>query len=219
MSDIDNIINQLSNLDINKLDNKIKPHDLLIELIKVQKYKENKKNIWENSPYKDLIQLQSNNIGIVGETFIQNICELSNIQSNLDGNKTKKKGGGNGDGIIKNNIVEIKTAHLGCTGSSFQHELGEKPWIAKYMIFIDIAPQYIFLTIFNNFTEEHYKSNSKCTPVFPSKTITWRKQCGAFKLDTSLRINENNIKNNFTIKITPDTPHNIISDFIDKNII
>jgi hypothetical protein len=41
-------------------------HNMLIR-IKQQKEKEDKKDIWKNSPYKDLVKLQSNNVGNVGE--------------------------------------------------------------------------------------------------------------------------------------------------------
>jgi hypothetical protein len=37
--------------------------DIIINLINIQKEKEEKNNIWIDSPYKDLIKLQSNNIG------------------------------------------------------------------------------------------------------------------------------------------------------------
>ena len=65
------------------------------------------------------------------------------------------------------------------------------------MIFLDIAPEKMYLTIFPNFTEEFYKnsgrdSSIKCEPYFPTKSITWRKKIGAFKLDTTVKINEAN---------------------------
>jgi hypothetical protein len=194
------------------------PHNLLIGLIKAQKDKEESQDIWKDSPYKDLVKLQSNNAGNVGEQFIQNICEMANISVNVDGSKTKKIGGGAGDGIIKGKSVEIKTAHQGCGSPSFQHELGEMPWNADYMLFIDISPNCIYLTIFKNFIEENYKNGSKCVPYFPSKSVTWRKGKGAFKLDTSVNINETNIKNGYTIKITQTTNINEISEYINSTI-
>jgi hypothetical protein len=64
------------------------------------------------------------------------------------------------------------------------------------MLFLDISPIKIYITIFKNFSEEFYKnsgrdSSNKCLPYFPSKSITWRKKTGAFKLDTTICINEN----------------------------
>ena len=194
----------------------ITPHNLLSNLIMVQKNKEKKLDIWENSPFKDLATMQSNNVGNVGEGLIHNICVQAGIPVDVDGSKTKKIGGGAGDGIIKGKTAEIKTAVQGSTIASFQHELGEMPWNAEYMIFIDISPQQLYLTIFPNFTEEQYKSGNKCEPYFPTKSVTWRKGKGAFKFDTTVNINESNISRGFTIKITETTNFVEIGQFIDS---
>jgi hypothetical protein len=177
------------------------PSNIFVEIINFQKQKEEKADIWKDSPYKDLVKLQSNNVGNVGEMFIQNICDMCNIHAEVDGTKTKKFGGGCGDGIILSKTVEIKTSHRGCNSPNFQHELGEFPWKSDFIIFIDVAPYCIYLTIFKNFNEEFYKSGEKCEPYFPTKSITWRKQSGAFKLDTSIKINEENIVKNYSFKI------------------
>jgi hypothetical protein len=173
----------------------------LIDIICVEKEKEQKKDIWANSPFKDLVKLQSNNAGIVGERFIKAICDKTGIESMINGTQTKQKGGGGKDGVILGRNVEIKMAHQGCTGSSFQHELGEVPWKPQIMIFIDVVPQSVYITAFPNFTEEHYKSGNKCGPLFPTKQVTWRKLKGAFKFDTSIQINETNVTTGHAIKI------------------
>lgn len=192
--------------------------DIIINLINIQKEKEEKNNIWIDSPYKDLIKLQSNNIGIIGEKFIEELCKINEIKVKIDGSKTKKIGGGYGDGKIKDKYIEIKTAHQTSKNSLFQHELGETPWKSDYIIFVDIAPYNIYITIFKNFNEEHYKNKINCEPYFPSKIITWRKNSGAFKLDTSVKINETNIVNKYTIKITEITKNIEIKDFINNSI-
>lgn len=192
---------------------------IFIDIINTQKNKEENNNIWLNSKYKDLIKLQCNNVGIVGEIFIENICKYYNIDAIINGTKTKKIGGGFGDGIILNKIIEIKTSFRGSKTPTFQHELGENPWKSDFIIFIDVAPEYIYITIFKNFTEEFYKSNKKCEPYFPSKVITWRKNKGAFKLDTSIKINENNIIKGYTFKINDSSKlDNAIKNFIISNI-
>jgi hypothetical protein len=201
-----------------QLQEELTPKSLFISLIKEQKEKEDCQDIWKNSLYKDLIILQSNNVGIIGEKMIQLCCDNASIPASIDGTKTKKVGGGCGDGIIKEKTIEIKTAHQGSKTFSFQHELGEIPWKSDYMIFIDISPECIYLTIFKNFPEEHYKGDNKCEPYFPSKSITWRKGKGAFKLDTSVKINEENIKKGFTIKIT-DKDFSEIGGFINNMIL
>ena len=123
--------------------------------------------------------------------------------------ETKQLGGGVGDGVINGRSIEIKTARIGSGSPSFQHELGEVPWKADFILFLDIAPQTMYITIFPNFSEEFYKesgcdSRKKCGPYFPTKSITWRKQRGAFKLDTTVTINNNN---KYTFKIN-DTNNN-----------
>ena len=77
----------------------------------------------------------------------------------------------------------------------------------------------MYITIFRNFAEAVYKSKEKL-PCFPTKTITWRKEKGAFKLDTSVRINEQNIENGHTIKITATTPNDVAAAaaFIRKTV-
>lgn len=178
----------------------------------------NVNDIWRDSIYKDIVKLQSNNVGNVGETFIQMICNYCNINANIDGLKTKALGGGIGDGNINNKSIEIKTSYRGSITSTFQHELGETPWKAEIMLFIDISPDCIYITIFNNFTEELYKSGNKCIPYFPTKSITWRKKSGAFKLDTTIKINEDNIIKGYTFKITKDITVNDIKKFILSKI-
>jgi hypothetical protein len=191
------------------------PTALFVDIINEQKNKEETKNIWDNSIYKHIVKLKSNNVGICGETFIHNICKLSGIEANIDGTMTKKMCV---DGHIKNKTVEIKTAHQGCSTNSFQHELGEKSWTSNYMIFMDISPTCIYITIFPNFTEEVYKNGIKCEPYFPSKIITWRKKVGSFKLDTSIGINERNVKEGHAIKITETTTLSDIQSFINNKI-
>lgn len=194
------------------------PHKLFIAMITQQKQKENTTDIWKNSPYKDLVKLQSNNVGNVGETFVQYLCSINGIESTVDGSKTKQIGGGNGDGIIRGKSVEIKTSHQGSSYPNFQHELGETPWKSDYMVFIDISPDCIYFTIFPNFDEEFYKSGKKCLPYFPTKTVTWRKGTGAFKLDTSVKINEENIVKGYTYKITETVNMDQVKKYIDKII-
>lgn len=192
--------------------------NIAVNIIHEQTLKETKKDIWSNSPYRELVKLQANNAGIVGERFISSICNATNIPACCDGCKTKKLGGGNGDGTIMDIAVEIKTSHQGSTYPSFQHELGEHPWRAQYMIFVDFSPNCIYLTIFRNFTEDIYKSKKKLV-CFPTKSVTWRKKSGSFKLDTSVKINTWSVKQGNAVKITSETSNNEIASFIKRTII
>ena len=49
------------------------PTNALINIINEQKEKENRVDIWKNSVFKSLPNLQSNNIGNVGELFLGKI--------------------------------------------------------------------------------------------------------------------------------------------------
>ena len=179
-----------------------------------------KRDIWCDSKWRKISELENDDVGGVGEEIIHSSCEKAGIDCDIDGKKTKKIGGGIGDGLINGKSCEIKTARLGSSGSSFQHELGEVPWHADFMIFLDIAPDKMYLTIFQNFTEEFYKKSgtdgSKCEPCFPTKSITWRKQKGAFKLDTTIKINE---KNDYTFVIDETTiDYSKFRTFVDSII-
>jgi hypothetical protein len=201
----------------------IKPsiRSLLVNTVATYYASQKKKNIWRDSPWRYISKLENDYVGKVGESFIQSICESAKIPSTIDGTKTKAVGGGTGDGTIKGKCIEIKTARLGTGKSaSFQHELGEKPWISDYMIFIDIAPESFYITIMPNFSEEQYKSCCKCEPYFPSKSFTWRKQSGAFKFDTTKALNDiqSQKDNAFTFKWNESSTFKEISEFINRII-
>ena len=86
------------------------------------------------------------------------------------------------------------------------------------MIFVDISPNCIYLTIFDNYQESSYKAGAKCVPLFPSKKITQRKKIGAYKLDTSVSINEINVNKNLTLKINEYTDIFVIKKYIETQI-
>ena len=194
---------------------------LATDIINNKHTQKQNRDIWSNSKWKKISELENDDVGGVGEEIINEFCKKAQIVSEIDGTKTKQIGGGIGDGKIKGETCEIKTARQGSSNSSFQHELGEVPWKAKFMIFLDIAPEKMYITIFPNFTEEFYKksgldSSNKCFPYFPTKSITWRKQKGAFKLDTSININEIN-KYTFIID-SETTDYSKFKSFVDNII-
>ena len=161
---------------------------------KHEEFKE--RNIWADSKFENIGCLEKDDVGNVGEKIIKAFCKKAKIPSDIDGTKTKKKGGGKGDGTIKGFTVEIKTAKLGSKNNSFQHELGHSPWKADYMLFLDISPKKMYITLFKNWSEEFYKKSGKdnkckCYPCFPTRSICWRAGKGDFKLDSTVPINEN----------------------------
>lgn len=179
-----------------------------------QKQKEDKNNVWNESVFRDLPKLKTNNTGNVGEVFVRSICEQNNIAVSIDGTKTKMRGGGCGDGFINGKTVEIKTAHLG-VGGTFQHELGEHPWRPEYILLVDVAPHEAYFTIIKNFSKDHYQLRQNCGPCFPSKVITRRKQTGNFKFDTTIGLCKRSCG---TICITSHTTREV-GDFIRTMIL
>ena len=178
--------------------------DVACDIINDLHMKKEKRNIWEDSRWKHIAELENDDVGKAGEKMVDTFCRLAGVEASIDGMKTKERGGGgNGDGTIYGKSVEIKTARQGSGSTSFQHELGENPWNADYMLFLDISPDKMYLTVFPNFNKEFYEESGrnckcKCEPYFPSKSITWRKQKGAFKLDTTVAINVANSLKNLT---------------------
>jgi hypothetical protein len=206
----------------------VSPDSILISTIEKQFEKKGKRNIWENSPRKHIAELECDDVGRIGENVVQGICDELTITAAIDGTLTKAVGGGIGDGTIKGHSVEIKTARAG-TGinTSFQHELGEKPWHAEYMLFIDIGPDHWWIHLFPNFSEEFYRNSAannsiKCIEWgFPTKSITQRKGVGAFKFDTDKKLNEKaaeKIGGN-TFCVTAPKTQEALADFIHRIIL
>jgi hypothetical protein len=188
---------------------------LILPIISEEKRKQDEHDYkWFGSRFQILNELKPNNVGNVGEKYIKIICNSCGIQSNINGGETKQVGGGNGDGTINNKNVEIKTARQGFS-DTFQHELGEHPWKSDFLIFVDITPSNIYLTIIPNFSRVYYeKPKRKATPYF-NKTITRRKETniihGAFKLTLS----EKDLKEcENTLEISLETDIECISNFI-----
>lgn len=216
----DKIIKNVIYDSISKIEKSFSIFSIATELINKKYEKKQKRNIWGNSKWKNISSMENDDVGKVGEEIIHNFCLLAGIDSDINGIKTKNLG--EGDGKINSKTVEIKTARLGSNGTSFQHELGELPWKAEYMLFLDIAPENMYITIFKNFTSEFYKksgsdSSHKCVPYFPSKSITWRKKKGSFKLDTTINLNK---KNKYTLSLDNDTQDfTIFKTFVNSIII
>ncbi len=81
------------------------PFHAFTSQIRKQREKEVSTNIWENSVFVDLPKLQSNNVGNVGEDFMQAICQGVGISCSIDGVSNKQLGGGGKDGIIMDRTV------------------------------------------------------------------------------------------------------------------
>lgn len=195
--------------------------DMITGVVGGFKTKQDQRNIWSDSPYKDIAVLESDYVGKVGETMIQQMCDSAGVDAKINGLSTKERGGGEGDGTIKGKTVEIKTARQGAHSPSFQHELGEKPEKADFMCFLDISPTHMDMTLFQNYSREFYETSGNenvKTEHFPTKSVTWRKGCGAFKLDTTVVINNNNVENGTAFRIDSSMSLEKFKEYVDTII-
>lgn len=177
-----------------------------------------KRDAWEDSEWKDITRMEKDDVGKIGEQTIHQLCVACSIPSMIDGLKTKVLlSGGYGDGTIHGKSVEIKTARMGSASTkTFQHEFGVYPWNPEYVLFLDITPSSLYITLFPNKDEQFWRNSAndksiKFTPYFPTKSVTQRALQGAFKLDTTVKINEDNVSAGRCFKIDNVTPQTIDS--------
>ena len=105
----------------------------------------NESKQWNESEYPQIISLQSDTIGVLGEEFIEELLVKLNhkVERNAIKDRTRKHWDIKVDSKIK---CEIKTATLGKNGN-FQHENIEKDRDFDALILLDIAPKAIYLTV------------------------------------------------------------------------
>jgi hypothetical protein len=111
---------------------KVKPVDLLVEIIK----KHAPKDIWEGSPVAGYRLLGNTNRGEIGEEFVRRYLEVSKIKCTR-GVRTALTD----MGILKSHL-EIKTASLGANGTfQFNHVRLDRKY--NYLLCIGICPNDI----------------------------------------------------------------------------
>jgi hypothetical protein len=175
-------------------------------------------DIWLDSKYELMKRMVADKTGYSGEKIIKTICENLFIQCNINGSKRKNDPLLQGDGTIYDKIVEIKTATIG-NNKTFQHELSNYPWIVNNMIFVDIKPNNMLITIIPAFTKEECQTGIK-TKILPTKKITKRKE-GFYKFDFSKLTINTLIKNGYTIdydSIPKDNFNNVLTRFFNKHL-
>jgi hypothetical protein len=210
-----------------------------IKNLKIAKEKQKKINIWENSLFDGIQNLTIDQVGFVGEmSFFEMVFKCDNLISDYNPSNTDQPDGiyegtigKKGDEKIKviitnpkfkntskrnlfrySNRVETKTARLGVS-NSFQHEKIKDSSYTDFIIFVDYAPNSIYLTILKasemDFSCEHKH------PILGRK-IHHRKKEDSYKFDISLKGAKNGIKKGITLEINEDTDENEIKNFIEK---
>lgn len=192
-----------------------KPHTIMHTLgHEMLDYQNKGSNHWVNSPFEAINELKPDYSGKLGEMFLERICGAGNITNVSTGDVNSKDG--TYDQIINGKKVEIKTARLGKTQKKtdlgkFQHETLKKDGY-DYLAFVDITPNYFYLSILSRF------NLAEAHPIIGTKP-TLRKGTGdVYKYDFTEKHIEKLIVAQTALKITIDTPIATIVDFINRVI-
>ena len=172
------------------------------------------KTSWDKSPWKYFHKLSKESKVEIIKLFISRLCYLSNIQLKNEQNTFY---------IHKKSFkiyLSISPNNYGVYQSSEHYILGQSPWKIDYLMFINVYPTKIYITLLKNFTESYYRITSS-TPNFvhsddlPIESINWNK----FTKDFFILIEKS--KRNHTFIINSTTNECDIEDFrhfINKQI-
>ena len=120
------------------------PVKMLVDMIASKAESDRKNNVWVKGAFMQIRALTPDTRGELGEEFVERLLvslgytvERSNVTD-----RTKK----HWDLRVNGVALEIKTATVGKSGRSFQHENIEKDRDYDGIVLLDIAPDAIYLT-------------------------------------------------------------------------
>ena len=179
------------------------------------------KDLWADSPYRELLKLTIDQRGKIGEKIISDaIHQANNPRINVEEDITdvNLKGDGNHYDIkINGQLIEIKTAYRGA-GDSWQHENLYKS-AATMSLFLDFDYHGIYISIF----PQTILPLGKDSEVFGRKHGTLRQnKDDGYKLDFSLTTFKNFAKYDNTYSIYLDADEASLEDignFITERIL
>ena len=184
------------------------PLNLFKKIIDDEYKKQELHNNWTGSNYDIINLLKNEHSGKTGEKMVSQLCIHNNIDSKYDEDINSKDG--TYDIMIQNKKVEIKTARVGLSGS-FQHE-NLRNGGSDYYLFIDVTPQYYYLTII-----PHFNLSEKCT-VMERKPHLRKGSDNVYKFDFSEPNVIKSTQKGFTIKVEDATTFEEIGNFIRTKI-
>lgn len=177
----------------------------------IDKIKKLKKSEWDTGINKGFLELSADAKGDVGEIFIFEILFPKLGYNNIIFTRCKIEKDGIYDGKLKNKKIEVKTASLGKTSKTFQHEnLYENK--SDFHFFVSVFPNYCCLTILS---EKDLFNNVRS---IMGSSIHSRHDTGAKKFTLSKSaLFTKGIPKGFTIKIDETTDEEI-KNFIDYRL-
>jgi hypothetical protein len=175
-----------------------------------------KKNMWKGTRFEKVRDLTCDEVGQIGEDLIYSICNKNIIECIWDKKKLSSLND-NGkvyDMLIGGKKIEVKTARLGEQGS-FQHENLRNTGESDFWVFVDIAPNNIYVTVLKDFDLSLQKEHA----ILGKKAHLRKKAFDQYKLDFSPKTISNCIKAGITIKITENDDLYKIGKFLRAKII
>lgn len=172
--------------------------------------RENQTNAWRNAPLESLDKLKNDLSGKVGELFAEMLCKKGLIECVYEGGDTNSTDG-TYDIIIKSKKVEIKTAKLG-KQKGFQHESLRLDGY-DYLMFIDVTPSYLYLTILPRF------DLTKRSDILGRTPHLRKGATDVYKLDFSESLLASLITKGFTKKVTDATSLEELKEFLNQKIV
>lgn len=100
---------------------------------------------WAGSPLADFVRVEIDSRGTVGELLVVNLLEAGGREPVHNENKTDSAK--HWDFMCDGLTYEVKTASLGRDGGTFQHESIFKTRQYDGLIFVDIAPDDIYISM------------------------------------------------------------------------
>ena len=100
---------------------------------------------WEESPLAKLTRVEIDTRGTVGELLVVNLLKTGGRKPDYNENKTDSEK--HWDFMCDDLTYEVKTASLGKGGDTFQHENIFKTRLYDGLIFVDIAPNNIYISM------------------------------------------------------------------------
>ena len=177
-------------------DNSDKTISELFENITNNAY-EKYKTSWDKSPWKYFRKLPKEDKLEIIKLFMERICCLSNIEI------TKHKSIFYIHEKSFKMYISMSPNQYGVYKKQNYYLLGKTPWKTDYLMFINISPKKIYMTILKNFTENYYRITSS-TPNFvhnhdfPVRSIEWNNVTNDF----FILIEKSNINHTFVIDST-----------------
>lgn len=163
---------------------------------------------WMGSHFEYLSRLSNDSGGKVGERFINGFCKVNNIPCEY---KTKNKNNSSYDIIINGKKVEIKTATFG-KSRTFQHENLRNNGDYEYILFVDVLPDYYYVSILPKFDLSQKSELLNRTPHLRKGTTD------VYKLDFTEKTLKNLVSLGYSVKINEQTRDYVLCDLILKHI-